>query len=49
MLELRLEPGEALKGWVLRQGDLEALPFQGSLDLMAVVSTLRAESARQAG
>ena len=49
VLELRLEPGEALKGWVQRQGELEALPFQGWLDLMAAVSTLRAGSAQQTG
>ena len=49
VLELRLQPGESLKGWVQRQGELDALPFQGWLDLMAAVSTLRAESARQTG
>jgi hypothetical protein len=40
VLNLRLAVGETVAGSIQRQGDLEAVPFHGWLDLMVAISML---------
>lgn len=44
ILRLRLEPGDAVKGSLARDGDGDVVGFHGWIDFMAAIDRLRADA-----